>query len=179
MERTQRISHIQSIIHKIIVNKEQLTVQIKTVSLREILLNGGFEQSDRIKGTESQPTIVTQYISVQLQRCGIETRLVIANGEYPTAHQDSVKALQVALLKVLKWNQTLMNGDAETLVELAKRDKVNPRYVNYLLPLAYLAPDIMSSIVKGNIPSTFTLETLKKGLPIDWQDQRKRFFNPA
>ena len=41
--------------------------------------------------------------------------------------------------------------------------------------LAYLAPDIMSAIIKGNITATLTLIRLKKAIPLDWNEQRKLF----
>jgi hypothetical protein len=44
-----------------------------------------------------------------------------------------------------------------------------------LLKLAFLAPDIIEAINKGDIPETLSLVTLRQGIPLKWQDQRRRF----
>ncbi len=75
--------------------------------------------------------------------------------------------------KILIWNQTLVTGQVATMKELAKQEKVTQRYIAHLIKLAFLAPDIMKAIIKGDIPSTLSLDRLKKGIPIDWNEQRK------
>ena len=56
---------------------------------------------------------------------------------------------------------------------IAVREKVTQRYVAQLLKLAYLAPDIMEAIARGNVPSAISLDRLKEGFPLDWEEQRK------
>ena len=51
--------------------------------------------------------------------------------------------------------------------------------VRHLLKLAYLAPDIIQAICKGNIPPDLSLSRIKKNLPLDWTEQRKQFSFPA
>jgi len=41
--------------------------------------------------------------------------------------------------------------------------------------LAFLAPDIIDAINKGDIPPALTLERLKRTIPLDWEDQRQTF----
>ena len=53
---------------------------------------------------------------------------------------------------------------------------VTDRYVGHLLPLAFLAPDIVASVLSGTQPVDLTAEALTKriSLPLAWADQRKR-----
>ncbi len=48
------------------------------------------------------------------------------------------------------------------------------RYVGQLIPLAFLAPDIVAAILKGTQPVELTTETLTKRtqLPMTWAEQR-------
>ena len=45
----------------------------------------------------------------------------------------------------------------------------------HLIKLAFLAPDIITAINKGDIPPALTLERLKRTIPLDWEDQRQTF----
>jgi len=112
-------------------------------------------------------------IPAGLKRCGIETKLIISESTPQDVHDKTRQALQSALAKALDWNQQLISGDASSMATLAKREGVTQRYISHLLKLAYLAPDIMTAIVKGQIPYDLTLTRLKKGLPLNWAEQRK------
>jgi DNA invertase Pin-like site-specific DNA recombinase len=110
---------------------------------------------------------------VRLKRCGVETRLIIGNAVAPAAHADSIKAIRSALKNALRWNQALLEGKASTLTELAGRENYDVRYLVDLIHLAYLAPDIQSTILRGDIPVDLTLDKLKKRLPESWDAQRQ------
>ena len=59
---------------------------------------------------------------------------------------------------------------------LAKRDGPCERYAGQLLPLAWLAPDLVESILAGTQPPVLSLGTLtKQPLPADWDAQRRMF----
>ena len=53
------------------------------------------------------------------------------------------------------------------------------RYVDRIIRLALLAPDIVEAIVRGDEPSGLSLERLVKGMPMVWAEQRERFAFPA
>jgi hypothetical protein len=71
-----------------------------------------------------------------------------------------------------------MNGSVSSMSQIAKREGVTQRYVAHLLKLAYLAPDIMEAIARGDVPSSVSLDRLKKGFLLDWQEQRRVFGFP-
>jgi hypothetical protein len=51
-------------------------------------------------------------------------------------------------------------------------------HVAKLLPLAWLAPDLVELIVKGKQPAALTLHQLTaQPLPLDWNAQRAVFFS--
>jgi hypothetical protein len=48
--------------------------------------------------------------------------------------------------------------------------------VRKLVPLAYLAPDIMEAILDGRQPATLELQHLtNREIPLDWAEQRKLY----
>lgn len=84
-----------------------------------------------------------------------------------------IRAIQEALAKALDWNDAMMRGSVSSMNMLAKREGGTQRYIAHLLKLAWLAPDIMEAITRGDIPSAVSLDYLKKGFPLGWKEQRK------
>lgn len=114
-------------------------------------------------------------VPVTLKRYGLQTRLVIPGKQSPPAYAETVRAIQDALGKALDWNQLLINSEVETMAALAKQEGVTQRYIAHIIKLAFLAPDIMDAIFKGNIPELISLGLLKYELPGDWKLQRDMF----
>jgi len=67
-----------------------------------------------------------------------------------------------------------VSGRARSIAEIAKAEGVTVRYVGRLLPLAFLAPDIVESVLAGTQPVHLTTELLTKrvDLPVAWAEQR-------
>lgn len=60
--------------------------------------------------------------------------------------------------------------------ELPKQKKLCVRNTGRMLPLAYLAPDLVETILAGRQPASLTLsKLLDEGLPFAWSQQRALF----
>jgi len=120
------------------------------------------------------PTRIRLTAPTALRRRGVETRLVLggSEGEGGTSGLDPV--LVKAIARAQRWFENLVMGRARSLVEIAKAERVTQRYVGRLLPLAFLAPDIVASVLAGTQPVHLTTELLTKRveLPLDWEAQR-------
>jgi site-specific DNA recombinase len=62
-----------------------------------------------------------------------------------------------------------------SLEAIADRERVSARYVSRLLPLAFLAPDIVDQILQGRHPADLSAARLtnRLDLPLDWAHQRE------
>jgi site-specific DNA recombinase len=103
-----------------------------------------------------------------LRRRGIEAKLVLAN---------TPSALDRTLLKTVAvgwaWFEEIKAG--ATMQAIANREGVSQRRVAHLVDLAFLAPDIVCSIVEGRQPPTLTADRLIKSRHRRlWSDQRAR-----
>ena len=84
-----------------------------------------------------------------------------------------------ALLKVVararQWSEDLLAGRAQSVTEIAQRERVGSRYVRRLLRLAFLAPEIVEAIAAGVQPPELTAEALAEriDLPLLWTAQAK------
>ena len=111
-------------------------------------------------------------VPARIKRRGVETRLVLKGPDTQAAKPDP--ALIKAIARAHKWFDGLATGRARSFSEIAKKEGVSDRYVSHLMPLAFLAPDIVEAILAGTQPADLTAETLIKrmNLPRDWAAQR-------
>jgi len=114
---------------------------------------------------------VRHSIPARIRRRGVEMRLVLDGAGTQTARPDP--ALIKAVVRAHKWFEDLATGRVPSLSEIAKKEGVSDRYVSHLIPLAFLAPDIVEVILAGTQPADLTAETLIKRvkLPLSWADQ--------
>lgn len=89
------------------------------------------------------------------------------------------KALVVAVVRAHSWTRLMETGAFKTIEELAVRLKMDVCYIRRIMKLANLAPDIVHAILNGNEPGNLTINTLRKGVPLLWEDQRKQFGFPT
>jgi hypothetical protein len=165
--------YLHKLIRNITIGRTELRLRFSRSVIAAVLL-------DDLPGINQLPAATdsdTYEVSapMHLKRSGIETRLVIPAGKPAPAHYRSITAIQEALAKALAWNQALLTGSVSTMTVLAKQEGVTQRYIAHLLKLAFLAPDIIEAIIKGDVPEKLSLGILKQGIPQDWQDQRRHF----
>ena len=83
-------------------------------------------------------------------------------------------ALVKAVVRGRQWFEDLARGRAESIAEICETEGVSARFVGRLIPLAFLAPDIVARILSGTQPVDLTSENLTKrtDLPLAWTEQR-------
>jgi hypothetical protein len=115
---------------------------------------------------------ITRPFPMQLKRRGVELRLIVGD------HDRSAGAVDLPLLKAVarahRWFDELSTGKARSLAEIAAREGLGVRYVGRVIRLAFLAPDIVASIVEGRQPANLTAEAVTRRieLPLEWRSQR-------
>jgi site-specific DNA recombinase len=69
----------------------------------------------------------------------------------------------------------LVSGRIGSVAELAIIEGISDRYLSSLLPLAFLAPQIIEAIASGNQPADLTAHRLirRLQLPIEWTAQKQ------
>jgi DNA invertase Pin-like site-specific DNA recombinase len=122
------------------------------------------------EGMELPDIIISQTKPMRMQRRNNEMRLVL-DGDGSDTAIDSLLVKGIAQAHV--WAEELFTGQADSLVELAEKHKVSEGYLKRLMPLAFLAPDIVTSILAGKQPDSLNKQKLaSETLPLIWQEQR-------
>ncbi len=126
----------------------------------------------RILGEEG--AVVRTAIPTRIRRRGVEMRLVLHGGEKGSSDARIDPALVKAIVRGRQWFEELASGRVQSIAEIAKAEGVTDRYVAHLIPLAFLAPDIVARVLCGTQPVDLTTEELTKriDLPLAWTEQR-------
>ncbi len=137
-----------------------------TVNLPALLVN-------QIDIEDPAELMMARFLPLQMKRRGAELRLVIEGETSPASTPDP--ALLKAVARGHRWFSESASGTVASINEIARREGVSDSYVKRLIPLAFLAPDIVRSICQGSQPLGLTAEVLKltAQLPVDWQSQRQ------
>ena len=72
----------------------------------------------------------------------------------------------------------LEKGRYRSGAEIAEAEGVTRSFVNRLLRLTLLAPDIVEAILEGRQAKAMALEELKGSMSSVWKEQRERFARP-
>lgn len=114
-------------------------------------------------------------ISATLHRHSRKLALVNAAGDSLTTIQEPDPVLVKNLVLAYKWRESLEQGKFKTLQQIADAEKCTERFIRKIIPMAYLAPDIVESILEGRQPASLDLKKFQKScLPLSWQEQRRQ-----
>lgn len=78
-----------------------------------------------------------------------------------------------ALARAHRWKRMLDEGSHRSAGAIAEAEGITRSFVNRLLRLTLLAPDIQEAILDGRQPKRIQLEDLSKALPSGWEEQRR------
>ncbi|SLN72346.1 recombinase family protein [Oceanibacterium hippocampi] len=108
---------------------------------------------------------------MEKRRRGVERKIVLT-GPTAGAHPDPVLCRTIA--RAHRWMAELASGVVSSVDAIAEREQQDGSDVSRLLPLAFLAPDIVEAILDGRQPPELTARSLRalKPIPADWAKQR-------
>jgi hypothetical protein len=82
-----------------------------------------------------------------------------------------------ALARAHRWKRLLDEGRYRSAGDLAEAEGVTRSFVNRLLRLTLLAPDIQEAIIDGHQPKGMQLEELMGTMPTEWTRQQRHLLD--
>lgn len=82
-----------------------------------------------------------------------------------------------ALGRAWAWRRKLESGEASTVGDIAKSERVTDRFVSRTMQLAYFSPDVLERLVIGREPPTLSWNDLVGGTRLPWAQQIGRVFD--
>ena len=117
---------------------------------------------------------ITVHLPITWKRCGGRKVILAPDGgdAWLPAKPRPDETLVRALARAHRWKRML---EKETCCsgEIAEAERITRSFVNRLLRLTLLAPDIVEAILDGQQPKGMLLEKLTPALPSGWEDQRE------
>lgn len=113
-------------------------------------------------------------LPIKVTKRGVEQKLIIRSGVPKRANVD--ETLIKAIARAHWWLRELKTGAAPDITVIARREKIPASYAQLMLPLAFLAPSIVTAILEGHQPADLSLDRLIKRttLALDWSAQRQQ-----
>ncbi|MEQ8249416.1 MAG: recombinase family protein [Alphaproteobacteria bacterium] len=144
---------------------------LRTNVFKVVLGNADLEIFLKAPGDHEEQHLRVPY---SLRRRGVEAKLILDTDIHPRkSKQDPVLIRGIA--KAYMWNKRLMAGDPTSLRALARAESVTVRYIQKMLPLAFLCPYVVSQVLDGQQPHELTLETIVNSpMPRKWKAQALR-----
>ena len=170
--RAELHERIRSLVARVQVKADSISVE-----LRLTVLIGRLEIPFEEAGSDPNATLEVT-MPCELRRLGREKRLIVAAHE-PKTNPDA--SLIKALVKAHEWFGMLKSRSVQSITDLANIENVQRTYPSRIIPLAFLAPDIVEAILDGRQPIELSLDRLLASmpLPLDWRDQRAVLGFPA
>lgn len=118
-------------------------------------------------------------VDAKLKRYGGVVHLVLPPNPMTISASKTKPSLLKALARAHDWYQSVLEGKASDLRALARHAGFTERYVGKVFPCAFLASDIVESILKGHQPDALTFAKLSREIPLSWAEQRRLFGFPV
>jgi site-specific DNA recombinase len=122
--------------------------------------------------------LISFTIEAKRKRYGGEVHLVV-----PPNCDGAVRQPKTSLIKAIArahgWYEKLLQGEATDVRSLARQAGLTERYVGKVFSCAFLASDIVESILEGRQPADLNFDKLCQHIPSDWAEQRARFGFPS
>ncbi len=176
MSEVQPWSDLRSAIVGIRLERRALVITYRSDRLAEREeappLPGGELKVDADHAVLTLPVVVT--------RSGPSRVLAPSGGGAAISKVERDAILLRALVRAESWRRSLVAGEFATIAALAASQSLAATYVQRVLRLAFLAPDLKLAILTGQQPAGLTLERFMRcDLPLKWASQRSLFHSSA
>jgi site-specific DNA recombinase len=125
--------------------------------------------ADQAMGLQPEPKTIELSLDLVKGAGGVEIAMGKQSGEIsPRLNPALINGIARGYL----WRNRLLGGQVGSVVEIARKARVNPRYVIRMMRMGFLAPDIVEAILEGRQTAAVTVELFRKPIPLDWSEQR-------
>ena len=173
-------TYLDAVVGRVTIGPDSVTIALAGARAREAVLRGPEASSAMRARPDATPveTPITLTIPAVLKRAGTAMKLLVPGAPRDPRPDPSLLRL---LLRAFAVRARLDRTPDLPLRRIAAAEGVVPSYLTRLLRLSYLAPDIVSAIVKGQHPPELTANTLMGDtrLPHQWAAQRALLGFPA
>jgi hypothetical protein len=159
----RRIEVLKRVLARVIVMSECIEVEVHTAMI--------WASQDQRCADDPTASVI---VPVRLKRCGRAVRLII-EGQTEAKARGFDPGLIALVAKAHHWFSALSSGQYGSVLAIANKQAMEGRDVTRILYLAFLAPDIVQRIARGEQPMGLSTKRLlaQAPLPLLWDEQRR------
>jgi site-specific DNA recombinase len=169
-------------LRRVVIQENSIEVMIGRKELRHVLENAGkvlaADSSGGRKPAIDVNDLIVLTIEAKQKRCGGEVHLVVPPNSASVSPRHPKSSLIKAIARAHGWYEKVIQGGALDMRSLARHAALTERYVGKVFGCAFLAPDIIESILEGRQPPDLNFEKLCQHVPLNWAEQREHFGFP-
>jgi len=152
-------STVADCIKQVRVGSDRISIELRPSAL------GGEQGSEH-------PAVVIE-MPMQMKRCGQAVRFIVQSPSLLQTGTPDPKLIAL-LARAHDWFGRLSSGTDVEVSSIAAASGFSASYVTRVMYLAFLAPDIVRRIVKGDHPPDLGTDRLMRSvpLPLSWAEQR-------
>jgi DNA invertase Pin-like site-specific DNA recombinase len=172
---SKRCDFINKVLKRVTVGDTTLCTEVDKVNLLTTLLGHGRETLPRLIPHNFES--LELHSDLQILRRGGEIHVIAPDGGSCSVGAP-VPSLVKAIARARDWYERIVAGEFNTIRQLAQKSGLPRRYVRRILQCAILSPQITEALLTGKHRPDLTLKEILHGVPLDWQEQEKRFLRP-
>ncbi len=155
-----------------LVDRVELGARSITLMLRQNVLRTRLGLSE-VGSVDAKDLLLTIQEPIELRRRGVEAKLVFRKGGAEGTNVD--EGISRMIGNAHCWFERLASGDVPSIRDMAHCENLSETEITRVLPLAFLAPDIVETILDGRQPVEMTATSLRRisSLPTDWAHQSR------
>jgi DNA invertase Pin-like site-specific DNA recombinase len=162
---------LKSAVPRIVVRNHSVQILLSKQALQGALIGPPDIDSPAEQGGDDS---ITLEASAQLARHGGEMRLQLSP-DTPGSKPRPDHSLLRAIARAHDWVDRMLRGDTANQRSIAVETGHDERYVSRILPLAFLAPDLIEAILEGRQLLCLSLDANLRTISMDWSQQRAHF----
>jgi hypothetical protein len=172
IEPAQKRALLTTFVSRIDLQHETIEISISVNRLPAALCDE-IDPRHQERPNEENGPIVSLSVPARIKRAGMEIRMLI-NGTGTGERRKPDHSLCRVLAQAHQYQGTVMGNGSESMAELAAKAGVTGSYFTRIIRLSFLAPDIVSSILRDRHPTELTARRLVNDihLPVTWDKQR-------
>ena len=140
------IDQVRSMLRAVEYRHDRLALVVSGRRLLGALLGQEGTTNDERSNASEAETNFSLTVPLTYRRRGQQMKLAVAGQEQPVAPNHS---LVTAIVRAWDWADRLISGEVSTMAEICSEEGFSDTYVGQLLPLAFLAPQLVESILEG------------------------------
>jgi site-specific DNA recombinase len=156
------------LVTRVVVHQSSIEIHLDKWGMRAHLLGSNTDQQSRLDAPLSP---ITLSVDMRLRRYYGQIRLIVPGQPAKSDQIPLAPALVRAIARAHTWVQMIVSGEYKDQRAIAAATGLDERYVSKIINAAFLAPEIVETIFRGEQALEMTLGTLLAVLPFSWAEQ--------